>query len=63
MNKVLPRIQYWTKWRIAIEFIKFMLFLVLEVLIIYIILIELLAITRGGGLPFNLPSNIPMFRF
>lgn len=62
-SKLVPRIQYWTKWRTTIELIKFFLFLVLEVLVIYILLIELLAIFGGNGLPFNLPSNIPSFRF
>lgn len=62
-NKFLPRIQYWTKWRTAIELVKFIVFLVLEILVLYILLIELLAIFGGNGLPFNLPSNIPSFRF
>lgn len=63
MKEIVPQIRYWTKWRIAIEIIKFAFFLVLEVLVIYIIYIELIAILGGGGLPFGLPSNMPKFLF
>lgn len=57
----LPRIQYWTKWRVVMEFIKFTLFLGIEVLVIYIILLELFYIFGGTGSPFELPSNVPTF--